>query len=68
MAIFTILGVIALVVLFFINQIFDQVVAISIGLVGVALFSYIIYVLVKCIVDKKIGYIFLIIGIVGILA
>ncbi len=67
MAIFTILGVIALVILFFINQIFDQVVAITIGLVGVALFTYIIYVLVKCIVDKKIGYIFLIVGIVVIL-
>lgn len=64
MAIFTILGVIALVVLFFINQIFDQVVAISIGLIGVALFTYIIYVLVKCIVEKKIVYIFLIVGIV----
>lgn len=64
MAIFTILAVIALVVLFFINQIFDPVIAISIGLIGVAFFTYIVYVFIKCLLNKKFGYMLLILGIV----
>lgn len=66
MAIFTVLGIIVLVVLLFINQIFDSVVAISIGLIGVSIFTYIIFALVKCIMQKKIGYALLIICIVSI--